>query len=78
MHGKYGLSPSEITVLEHVSNGLSTNEIAWRVGISMRSVEHHSNLICEKMGVRNKAQMAAVVSRHRLSEVVRQINGGEG
>jgi len=78
VHGKYGLSPSEITVLEHVSNGLSTTEIAWRVGISMRSVEHHSNLICEKMGVRNKAQMAAIVSRHRLSEVVRQINGGEG
>lgn len=51
------LSHRETEVLEHISNGLSTNDIAQQLGISNNTVEFHRHNLMKKLNVSNVAQM---------------------
>ena len=51
------LSNREAEVLEHISNGLSTNDIAQQLNISNNKVEFHRHNLMKKLQASNVAQM---------------------
>jgi DNA-binding CsgD family transcriptional regulator/pimeloyl-ACP methyl ester carboxylesterase len=61
------LSTREAEVLELISRGLSNQQIADELVISVRTVERHINHIYEKLGVHSKAQATAYALRNSLA-----------
>jgi len=57
------LSAREQEVLELVSHGLSNGDIAARLFISPKTAEHHVGRILAKLGVRSRAEAAALAVR---------------
>ena len=57
------LSAREREVLELVRHGLSNAEIASRLFISPKTAEHHVGRILAKLGVRSRAEAAALTVR---------------
>lgn len=47
----------EAEVLQHVSSGLSSQEIATKLKISVRTVEQHRNNLRKKLGAKNTAEL---------------------
>ncbi len=58
------LSPRELEVLEQVAAGLSNEEIAERLFLSIRTVERHLSNVYAKLRVSGKAARAAAASRY--------------
>mgnify|MGYP004456204979 FL=1 len=54
---KISLSNREAEVLEHISNGLSTNDIAQQLNISNNTVEFHRHNLMKKLSANNMAQL---------------------
>ena len=50
------LSSREIEVLRSIADGGQSKSIAWKLGISVRTVEMHRSRIIKKLGSRNVAQ----------------------
>jgi len=59
------LTPREDQVSELITDGLTNQEIAVRLGISRRTADAHAEHIMTKLGVRSRAQVAAWVERSR-------------
>jgi len=55
----YGLSPREREIVTLVARGLSTREIATRLGISPYTVQEHLGHACERVGVRGRRALLA-------------------
>ena len=51
------LSNREAEVLEHISNGLSTNDIAQQLNISNNTVEFHRHNLMKNLSANNMAQL---------------------
>ena len=61
--GWASLSRKERQVVELVAEGLSNPQIGARLYVSRRTVETHLSHVFRKLGVSNRAQVAAVASR---------------
>ena len=65
----YGaLSPREREVMHLVVDGMSTKEIARKLGITVKTAENHRCRILEKLDVRNSAELVRYAMRKRLEE----------
>lgn len=65
----YGdLSPREREVLHLVVEGLTTKEIARRLGIGVKTAENHRSRILTKLGLRNSAELVRYAMRRHLVE----------
>jgi len=57
------LSPREMEILQHITNGLSNKEIARQLGISHQTVKNHITAILHKLGVKDRTQAAVYTLR---------------
>ncbi|MCJ7548600.1 MAG: response regulator transcription factor [Anaerolineae bacterium] len=62
-------SPREIQVLTLVSTGLTNKEIAYRLGISERTVQFHMNSIFNKTGTNSRTEAVTVAVRNDWIDV---------
>ncbi len=58
-----GLEASEARLALRIAAGLSNPEIAKRFGVSLSAVKSRVWMLCRKLGVRNRAAVAALVSK---------------
>jgi DNA-binding CsgD family transcriptional regulator/tetratricopeptide (TPR) repeat protein len=58
-----GLTPRQVDVLELIENGLTDAEIAERLVLSVRTVNHHVAAVLEKLGVDSRRDAARAAAR---------------
>jgi DNA-binding CsgD family transcriptional regulator len=61
-----GLTPRQADVLGLLAEGLTNAEIAARLTLSAKTVEHHISAVLAKLGVANRAQAVAAAHRRKL------------
>jgi len=66
--GRGALTKRESEVLELIGAGLSNPEIGERLYITRKTVEHHVGNVLTKLGLRNRAEAAAYVTREKTSQ----------
>lgn len=54
------LTSRELQVLDAIAQGLQSKEIAWNLGISIRTVDLHRSNILAKLSARNTSQAVAI------------------
>jgi HD-GYP domain-containing protein (c-di-GMP phosphodiesterase class II) len=64
--GPFGLTDREIEVLTWLARGWPTKEIARRLVVSPKTVEHHIQHIFEKLDVRSRAGARVFAAQHGL------------
>jgi DNA-binding CsgD family transcriptional regulator/tetratricopeptide (TPR) repeat protein/type II secretory pathway predicted ATPase ExeA len=64
-----GLTARQLDVLTLVADGLSNAEIAARLTLSTKTVDHHVSALLAKLGVATRGQAAAAVRRGELGTV---------
>ena len=64
-NAEHPLSPRELEVLTLASKGLTNKEIAYRLGISDRTVQFHMNSIFNKTGTNSRTEAVALAVRNR-------------
>jgi DNA-binding CsgD family transcriptional regulator/type II secretory pathway predicted ATPase ExeA/tetratricopeptide (TPR) repeat protein len=62
-----GLTPRELEVLALVADGLRNADIADRLVVSPRTVDHHVGAILRKLGVRTRGEAAVAAARLELA-----------
>ena len=65
-----GLTGREAEVLSLLTAGLSNAEIAARLVVSARTIDHHVSAILRKLGVRSRGEASAMASRLDAAESV--------
>jgi DNA-binding NarL/FixJ family response regulator len=61
-----GLTPRQADVLELLTEGLSNAEIAGRLTLSVKTVDHHISAVLGKLGVRTRGEAAAAAHRLKM------------
>jgi two-component system response regulator NreC len=62
------LSSREREVMHLVAEGMTTKEVARRLGISVKTAENHRGRILAKLGLRNSAELVRYAMRKHLVE----------
>jgi DNA-binding CsgD family transcriptional regulator len=57
------LSPRELEVLELIGEGLDDGDIAARLALAPKAVEHHVDSVRSKLGLRGRPHSAADAAR---------------
>jgi DNA-binding CsgD family transcriptional regulator len=65
---KHEISPREADIIREICNGLSNQEIADRLFISLQTVKDHTSRIYAKTNVRNRMQLMTLVRSVELSQ----------
>jgi DNA-binding NarL/FixJ family response regulator len=60
------LTPREREVFHQIAEGLTTKEIARKLGTSAKTAENHRFRVLDKLGVRNTAELIRYAVRHGL------------
>jgi DNA-binding CsgD family transcriptional regulator len=63
-----GLTRREIEIAKLISDGLRNNDIAERLFLSPKTVDHHVSSILSKLGVKTRAQVGREVERRGLAQ----------
>ncbi len=63
--GPRPFSPRELEVLTLASRGLTNKEIAYRLGISERTIQFHMNSIFNKTGTQSRTEAVSLALRSR-------------
>lgn len=63
-HGR--LTSRELSVLNHVSGGLTNKAIAWELGIVEETVKMHMRSICTKLDAKNRAHAVNLAAQSGL------------
>lgn len=64
--GSDRLTARELGVLNHVSDGLTNKEIAWKFGLAEVTVKMHMRSICLKLSAKNRAHAAIIAAQAGL------------
>jgi DNA-binding NarL/FixJ family response regulator len=62
-----GLTTRELEVLALLAQGLRNAQIAERLVVAHKTVDHHVSAILRKLGARTRGEAAALAFRHRLA-----------
>ncbi len=65
--GTADLTPRQREVLQLLAEGHVRKEIAQTLGVSVKTVEFHKRQICERLGLRNVAELTAYAIRHGIA-----------
>lgn len=60
------LSPREVEILKHLALGHTNAEVAKLLTVSARTVDTHRAHICQKLGVRSRAELARIAREAHL------------
>lgn len=71
----HGLTAREVEVLRLVANGLQNHEIAGRLFLSSRTVDHHVSSLLGKLGIARRADAAAAAARAGIDLQTGQSDG---
>lgn len=63
------LSPRQSEVLDSVVQGLTTEDIARKIGISVQMVKEHLSATFDKIGASNRAEAVAIALRKHLLKI---------
>ena len=66
----HGLTTRELGVLEELCQGRRNADIARRLFVSEKTVDHHVSAILGKLGVRSRGEAAAAAHRLGLAETI--------
>jgi DNA-binding CsgD family transcriptional regulator len=61
---KHPFSPRELEVLGLAAQGLTNKEIAYRLGISERTIQFHMNSVFNKTGAQSRTEAAALALKN--------------
>jgi DNA-binding NarL/FixJ family response regulator len=60
------ITPREKTIIRHVGEGRSNQEIATELGLSVGTVKNHISQIMDKLELRDRTQLAIYAIRHNI------------
>lgn len=60
------LTVEEEEVLSYIADGMTQEEIGWRMSKTKRAVEHHCNMIRWKLGAKNIPNAVAIAYRREI------------
>ncbi|MBI2256042.1 MAG: AAA family ATPase [Proteobacteria bacterium] len=66
-HNPHGLTTRELGVLAQLTEGLRNADIAQRLFVSEKTIDHHVSSILGKLGVRSRGEAAAMANRLGLN-----------
>jgi len=68
--GIQNLTRREIEVLQRISLGLNTDEIADRMSLSIKTVAYHRRRLMEKLGAKNDVKLSLIARNQGLADLV--------
>lgn len=61
--GEESLSPQQLRIAQYVADGATNREVAARLYLSTRTVDHHLRNIYSKLGIRSRVELSRLVGR---------------